>query len=104
MADMMGWYHWRGQSLILSVRGQPRASHDEIVGHHGEESLKVRISASPVEGKANQHLINFPAKTFGVANGRVILLKGAGAREEQLSITRLPDAAQIDARQAFTDL
>lgn len=103
---MMGWYRWQGQSLILSIRVQPRASRDEIVGPHGEESLKVRISAPPVDGKANQHLIKFLAKAFGVAKAQVTLLKGAGGREKQLSIkapARLPDAAQIEAQGALTD-
>ncbi|MFO7594570.1 MAG: DUF167 family protein [Pseudomonadota bacterium] len=99
----MGWYRWDGENLILSVRVQPRAGCDEIVGPYGEESLKVRISAPPVEGKANQHLIKFLAKAFGVAKGKVTLLKGDGAREKLLSITaptRFPAVAQIKAREA----
>lgn len=99
---MMSWYRWQDDTLILSLRVQPRASRDEIVGPHGEESLKVRISAPPVEGKANQYLIKFLAKAFGVPKSQVALLKGASGREKQLSITaptRLPDTAQIGTRE-----
>jgi len=94
-----GWYQWQGEQLLLSVRVQPRASCDEIVGPHGGESLKVRITAPPVEGKANRHLIKFIAKAFGVARGQVSLAKGEHGREKRLAITaptRLPEAAGID--------
>lgn len=97
---MAEWYRWEGEKLLLRVRVQPRASSDEIVGPHGEQSLKVRITAPPVEGKANQHLIRFLAKAFGVPKGQVSLLRGDSGREKQLCITaprQLPEAAQIVA-------
>lgn len=95
---MGGWYHWQGHCLILSVRVQPRASRDEIVGPHGEEALKVRITAPPVEGKANDHLVRFLAKAFGVPRTQVALLGGDSSRNKRLRIdnpTRLPDNAAI---------
>jgi uncharacterized protein (TIGR00251 family) len=95
---MAQWYQWQGEQLLLTVRVQPRASCDEIVGPHGSESLKVRITAPPVDGKANQHLIKFLAKAFGVAKSRVTLLKGESGREKRLAIAapaRLPAAAGI---------
>lgn len=82
---------------------QPRASCDEIVGPYGEGSLKVRITAPPVDGKANQYLLKFIARVFGVARGQVALLKGSTGRDKQLEITapgRIPAAAQIDDRVA----
>lgn len=95
---METWYRWQGDTLILSIRVQPRASCDEIVGPYGNNSLKVRISAPPVDGKANQHLAKFLAKAFGVAKGQVELLKGSSGRDKQLAITapsRIPPQAQI---------
>jgi uncharacterized protein (TIGR00251 family) len=87
LADRGGWYRWEDDTLILSIRLQPRASCDEIVGPHGAESLKVRITAPPVDGKANQHLIKYLAKTFGVSKGQVTLLKGQSGRDKLLAIT-----------------
>jgi uncharacterized protein (TIGR00251 family) len=96
---MADWYRWQGKTLLLSVKVQPRASRDEIVGPHGDEGLKVRITAPPVEGKANQHLVRYLAKAFGVAKSRVTLLRGETGREKKIAIDepgRLPDAAKID--------
>jgi len=95
---MASWYQWQGDRLLLSIRLQPRASCDEIVGPHGDESLRIRITAPPVDGKANQHLIKYLAKAFGVAKGQVTLLSGTTGRDKRLAIespSKLPDAAHI---------
>lgn len=93
----MSWYRWQGADLLLTVRLQPRASRDEIVGPHGD-ALKIRITAPPVEGQANAHLIKFLAGAFDVPRGQVTLVSGDTARSKQLRITtprRLPPEAMI---------
>lgn len=85
------WYRWEGDLLILSVRVQPKASSDEIVGPCadalGGESLKVRITAPPVDGKANAHLVKFLAKAFGVAKSRVSVVAGDSGRQKRVQIS-----------------
>ena len=100
-ADRPGWYRWEGDVLILSVRVQPKASSDEIVGPCadalGGESLKVRITAPPVDGKANAHLVKFLAKTFGVAKSHVSVVAGDAGRQKRVHISapsRLPLSIQ----------
>lgn len=95
--EMHGWYQWQGEDLLLNVRLQPRASRDEIVGPHGD-ALKIRITAPPVEGQANAHLIRFLADSFGVTRSAVTLLSGDAARSKRLRVhkpLRLPPAAVI---------
>lgn len=85
-----GWYRWQGDTLILSVRVQPKASKDEIIGPcddgQGGESLRIRITAPPVDGKANAHLIKFLAKSFGVAKSRVCVVAGETGRHKRIHI------------------
>lgn len=81
----MSWYRWDGDDLLLQVRVQPRASCDELGEALGDQ-LKIRITAPPVDGKANDHLIRFLAKTFGVPKGQVHLESGASSRNKQLRI------------------
>jgi len=76
---------WQGTRLILQIVVQPRASRDELV-ELNEQGLKVRITAPPVDGKANKHLIRFLAKTFKVAPSRVELLSGEKGRHKRLAI------------------
>ena len=76
---------WQGTRLILQIVVQPRASKDELV-ELNEQGLKVRITAPPVDGKANKHLIRFLAKTFKVPVSRVELLSGEKGRHKRLAI------------------
>ncbi|MCK5639186.1 MAG: YggU family protein [Gammaproteobacteria bacterium] len=93
----MKWYQWRNADLLLFIRVQPRASHNEIVGPHGEQ-LKVRITAPPVDGKANVHLQKFLARAFTVTKADITLLGGESGRDKRLRIKQpryLPEAAKI---------
>lgn len=78
-------YSWDKDDLILKVRLQPRASKDEIIGVQGEW-LKVRITAPPLEGKANLHLIRFLAAQFQVSKSQIVLISGQSSREKRLRI------------------
>lgn len=71
--------------LAIRLYIQPKASSDQIVGLHGDE-LKVAITAPPVDGQANAHLIKFIAKQFRVAKSNVTLEKGERGRHKHLHI------------------
>ncbi|MCT4708374.1 DUF167 family protein YggU [Enterobacteriaceae bacterium H11S18] len=71
--------------LVLRLYIQPKASRDSIVGLHGDE-LKVAITAPPVDGKANAHLVKYLAKLFRVAKGQVLVEKGELGRHKQIKI------------------
>lgn len=82
---MQSFYRWQGEDLILQVLLQPKASSISWVGPM-DGRIKIRISAPPVEGAANQQLIEFVAKQFKVAKSQVSLLSGAQARQKTLQI------------------
>lgn len=80
-------YRWQDDDLILSIRVQPRASRDEIVGVYGD-LLKIRLTAPPVDGKANQHLLRFLASYCKVPRARVELISGHAGRTKKVRINR----------------
>ncbi len=82
----MNFYRWEQDQLYLQVQVQPRASQDAIVGEHGGR-LKIRITAPPVEGKANAHLTQFLAKTFAVPNRQVKLMSGISSKNKVFVIS-----------------
>ncbi|MEJ2455518.1 MAG: DUF167 family protein [Candidatus Thiodiazotropha sp.] len=89
----MSWYRWEGDELILHLRVQPKASRDALVAPYGDDEYKVTLTAPPVDGKANTHLLKFIAKTFGLPRSRVTLESGAHSRSKCLRLkspTRLP--------------
>lgn len=97
---MQSFYRWQGEDLILQVLLQPKASSISWVGPM-DGRIKIRISAPPVEGAANQQLIEFVAKQFKVAKSQVSLLSGAQARQKTLQIQapkQLPEILGITKR------
>lgn len=90
-------YSWQGEDLILRCHLQPSAARDEIVGLHGDR-LKLRITAPPVDGKANEHIIKWFSKLFGVPKNDIEILQGELGRQKTLRIRSpktLPDDAKI---------
>jgi hypothetical protein len=77
-----------GPSTTLRIHLQPRASRDEIVGPMGEV-LKIRITAPPVNGKANRGLKRFLAKSLGISARRVEIISGQTSREKVVRISGL---------------
>jgi hypothetical protein len=96
----VGWLRRDGPDLVLQVLIQPRASSDAIAGVLGDR-LKIRLTAPPVEGKANEHLIAWLARLFGVPKSQVILERGASSKHKQLRICsprKLPENLDWDTR------
>jgi uncharacterized protein (TIGR00251 family) len=91
---MDNWFHWHGNDLLINVRVQPGARRDEIVEIFNG-ALKIRITAPPVDGKANKHLCSYLAKICKVKKGQVSLESGETARNKtiriQLSEQKLPE-------------
>lgn len=71
------------EGVVLAVLLQPRASRTESVGWQGAE-LKLRVTAPPVDGAANQLLCDYFAKLLGIAKGRVRLQSGETSRHKRL--------------------
>nr|WP_246481143.1 DUF167 family protein [Motiliproteus sediminis] len=71
--------------MLLRCHLQPKAARDEFAGTHGD-SVKIRITAPPVEGRANAHLIGFLARQFAVAKRDVSIISGELGRQKRVRI------------------
>jgi uncharacterized protein (TIGR00251 family) len=74
-----------GNSLILHVLVQPNASEDSIIGFHGE-ALKVKVTAPPAGGKANQSLRKLLAGALNVGQSDIEIIRGHTSRRKVLRI------------------
>ena len=72
-------------TLWLDLYIQPKASRDQFQGLHGDE-LKLAITAPPVDGQANSHLVKFLAKQFKVAKGQITIVRGELGRHKTVAI------------------
>ena len=78
--------------LIFKVQVVPRSSRSEVAGEHNG-SLRVRVSAPPVEGAANKELTQVLAKAFNVSRSAVNILSGQNSRLKQVSIDGVSSSA-----------
>lgn len=67
------------------MRLQPRARTNAIVGER-DGAVVVRVTAPPVDGRANEALCRLIAKRAGVGVRRVSVVRGAGAREKLVHV------------------
>jgi uncharacterized protein (TIGR00251 family) len=83
-------------SITLKVRLQPRASRDGIDGLHGD-ALKVRVTAPPVEGRANKAVKKLLAGKLGISSSHVEIIAGERSREKLLRISGISRAEMENA-------
>ena len=94
---------WRREesdgAVVLDIHVIPRASRTQPDGVY-DGALKVRLHAPPVDGQANQALIDWLAHCLGIAKRDISLLRGTTARRKQLRISALgagrADWSQLD--------
>ena len=72
-------------SVRFLVRVQPRASRDEIVGEH-QDGLKIRLTAPPVDDRANEALRKLLAARLKVPLAAVRIASGERSRTKRVEI------------------
>lgn len=71
--------------ITVEIKVQPRASRNQIVGEQ-EGMLKIKLTAPPVEGEANQALVDYLASVLNVPRRNVVLLRGESSRHKIVAI------------------
>ncbi len=84
------------RGAALAIRVTPRARRDEIVEVLEDQTVKIRLTAAPVEGKANQALIEFLAKVLGVPASKIEIVAGQTGRDKLVSVLDM-DSDQAQA-------
>ena len=72
--------------IIITVKVIPRSSKKEIAGVVGN-IVKVKLTAPPVEGAANEQLIELIAERFGVKKSSVAIVQGGSSKLKTVKIT-----------------
>jgi len=79
------------ESAQIAVRLRPRGKADELLGMR-DGVLQARVSAPPVDGKANRALCRLIAKRVGVAPSRVTVARGIKSRDKLVRVEGVKDA------------
>jgi uncharacterized protein len=80
-------------AVTLSIRIQPRASKNEVIRRE-DGGIKIRLTAPPVDGAANEALVRFLADTFSVSKSQVAIVSGHTSRDK---VVRIEGVGKADA-------
>lgn len=77
------------KGLIVRLKIIPNSSKNEIIWEN--EALKVKITAQPIENKANKALIEFFSKKLKIAKSNIEIIKGELNKEKTLLIKNIEE-------------
>jgi uncharacterized protein (TIGR00251 family) len=79
----------------ITVRVTPRMAKNEITEIMNDGTVKIRLTAPPVEGKANQGLIEYLADVLGVKPAKIEIISGLTSRDKIVTVMDLaPEVVQ----------
>ena len=76
--------------VVVSVKVQPNASRDRVVGEHGDQ-LKIAVTVAPEKGKANKAVIKVLSKLLGVKSSDIEILSGETSRDKKVLIRNISE-------------
>ena len=77
--------------VTFTVKVQPRARRNAILGEIGE-TLKIAITAPPVDGKANQACVEFLAELLRLPRSSIAIVSGQTSRNKVIRVTGITAA------------
>jgi uncharacterized protein (TIGR00251 family) len=78
--------------MILNIKVTPKAKRTEYVDTMADGTLKIRLKAVPENGKANEELVAFLAKSIKIATHEIQLLSGHSSPRKRIQI---PDSSLL---------
>lgn len=81
--------------VVINIKVIPRASKNAVCGEMDDGTLKIRLQAPPIEGKANKALVGFLAGLLDVSKNSIVILSGETGRHKRVAVVGLSvDAAK----------
>ena len=74
----------------LTLRVQPRAASNQVAGLHGD-ALKIRITAPPVDGAANDAVVELLSATFGIPKRAITIVAGTSSRSKVVELAGITE-------------
>jgi uncharacterized protein (TIGR00251 family) len=83
------------KETLIKIYLQPKSSKNEIAGPY-RDGIKVKVTALPIEGRANKALIRLFAKELGISPSRIEIIKGHHSQEKTLKVSGAPSQEHLD--------
>lgn len=89
MASYTSQFHSGRRGSAIFVRVIPRSKQNEIVEVLSDGTVKIRLTAPPIEGKANQALINFLSEVLGVPKSDIEIVAGQKGKDKIVAVLNI---------------
>ncbi len=91
------------QGAAITVKVMPRARKTQVAGLMADGTIKIRVAAPPVDGAANQALIEFLAQVLGLPKDQIEIIAGAASQRKLISLVGIsPEAVDAVFRRLLT--
>ncbi len=87
-------------SLIIKIKISPNASKNEII--KTENDIKIKITAQPIENKANKALVEFLSKQFKIAKSNIEIVKGETSKEKTILFKNISSDKMVEIKSNLT--
>ena len=84
------------ENLIIKLKISPNASKNEII--KTDEIVKVKVTAQPIENKANKALIEFLSKNFKVPKSSIEIVKGKTSKEKTILFKNISSDKMVEIK------
>lgn len=78
--------------MRLKLKVTPKSRANEIVGVRADGALRIRVTAAPQDGKANEAVIRLLSEALGLTRGAIRLAGGASSREKWVDLDGIDEA------------
>ena len=75
--------------IRLNLRVAPGAKHTSIAGTYGEDAIRLKVAAPPIDGRANTEVERFLATLLGIPRSQVTVTRGASSRDKVVLVCNL---------------
>lgn len=89
--------HGGKMGAAITVKVIPRSSRNEIAGVQEDGTIRIRLTAAPVEGQANKALVEFLAEILDIAKSKIEIIGGLSGRNKLITILDL-DAMTVQKK------
>ena len=79
----MNWAQKTKDGIVIKIHVVPNSSKTQIIGEHGDR-LKIKIKAPPVDGKANEEVIDFLCEKLGIKKNQAELVAGQTSKSKNI--------------------
>jgi len=86
MTDRNFRLHDGKKGAAIAVRVTTRASKNQIIGALNDGTIKIRVTAAPTEGQANDELVKYLSDVLDIAKSRIEVVAGETGRDKLISV------------------